>query len=221
MSSYEKTTMIDPEDQSEVKQEEKKAVDWYHCIYRGGFIILLVVALICLYYLSVFFIARMPDTEDLEARLMGHAHRRLTCENVHERLPEFYGCCEVVDENNQRFTTSVHRTLKKDEEGSNCPSYHSILLKAQKYYNEYKDYFQNSYGKPNGNDCVKAGVTFPFKNCPSTEEIIVKYDLYFPWPYEDICLLIILFIILCCLFACSDLDCGHTYTRKRGRKARR
>ena len=200
MSSYEKTTMIDPEDQSEVKQEEKKAVDWYHCIYRGGFTLLLVVALICLYYLSVFFIAIMPDTEDLEARIMGHGHhKRLTCENVHERLPEFYGCCEIVDENNQRFTTSVHRTLKRDEEGSNCPSYHSILLKAQEYYTEYKEYFQSSYGESNGDNCVKAGVTFPFKHCPSTRDIILKYDNYFPWPYEDICVILTIFIILCCL----------------------
>ena len=128
----------------------------------------------------------MPDTEDLEARIMGHGrHKRLTCENVHERLPEFYGCCEIVDENNQRFTTSVHRTLKRDEEGSaNCPSYHSILLKAQEYYTEYKEYFQSSYGESNGNNCVKADVTFPFKHCPSTRDIIIKYDLYFLGPMK-------------------------------------
>ena len=108
-----------------------------------------------------------------------------------------------MDENNQRFKTSVHRTLKKDEEGSNCPSYHSILLKAQEYYTEYKDYFQNEYGKPGGNDCVKAGVTFPFKHCPSTQDIIIKYNNHFPWPYEDICFILTLFILLFCLFGYS------------------
>lgn len=206
MSSYEKTKMIDPEDQSEVMEEEKKEVESFP--YKGvGFILLLVVALISLYYLSVFFIYiiySMPETEDLEARFMRHAnHKRLTCENVQERYPEFYGCCEIVDENNQRFKTSVHRTLKKDEEGSNCPTYHLILLKAQEYYAEYKDYFQNEYGKPRGNDCVKAGVTFPFKHCPSTQDIIIKYDNHFPWPYEDICFILTLFILLCCLFGYS------------------
>lgn len=213
MSSYEKTKMIDPEDQSEVTKVDKEKVKRCSCSYRGGFILLLVLALICLYYLIVFFIysicsiygiCSMPETEDLEARFMRHAnHKRLTCENVQERYPEFYGCCEIVDENNQRFKTSVHRTLKKDEEGSNCPSYHSILLKAQEYYTEYKDYFQNEYGKPGGNDCVKAGVTFPFKHCPSTQDIIIKYNNHFPWPYEDICFILTLFILLCCLFGYS------------------
>lgn len=209
MNSYEKTTMIDPEDQSEVTKEEKEKVKRCSCSYREGFILLLVLALICLYYLIVFFIysicsfygiCSMPDTEDLEARFMSHAHHtELTCENVHERYPEFYGCCEIVDENNQRFTTSIHRTLKKDEEGGNCPSYHSILLKTQEYYTEYKEYFQSSYGESNGHNCLKAGVSFPFKNCPSTRDIIIKYDLYFPWPYEDLFLILIIFLILCCL----------------------
>lgn len=205
MNPYEKTTMIDPEDQTEVMKEEKEKGKKCSCSYRGGFILLLVLALICLYYLSVFFIAIMPDTDGLEARIMGHGHhKRLTCENVHERYPEFYGCCEIVDENNQMFTTSVHRTLKRDEEGSNCPSYHSILLKAQEYYTEYKEYFQSSYGESNGDNCVKAGVTFPFKNCPSTRDIIIKYDLYFPCPYEDIFIILIIFLILWCLLLNSN-----------------
>lgn len=147
----------------------------------------------------------MPHTEDLEARFIRHTHnKRLTCENVHERLPEFYGCCDVVDENGQRFKTSVRRTLKRDEEGSNCPSYHSILLKAQTYYTEYEDYFQSIYGNPRGNNCVKADVTFPFIQCPSTQDIITIYGLYFPSPYEDYYFILILVVVIACLFFNSD-----------------
>lgn len=200
MRSYEKTTLNDPEDPSEATTEEKKVVDRCSHIYVVGFILLLVLALICLYSLSVFFIYSMPDTEDLEARIMLHGHhKKLTCENVHEIQPEFYGCCEIVDENNQRFTTSVQRTLKRDEEGSNCPSYHSILLKAQTYYSEYSDHFQSIYGKPNDHNCVKDNVLFPFKHCPSTQDIIIKYDQYFPSPYEDLYIIIAIVIMGCLL----------------------
>jgi len=207
MSSYEKTTLNDPEDPLEATTEEKKVVDRCSHIYRGGFILFLVLALICLYYLSIFFIYSIyiiPDTEYLEARFLGHPHhKRLTCETVHEIHPEFYGCCEIVDENNQRFKTSVHRTLKRDEVGSNCPSYHSILLKAQAYYSEYSDYFQRIYGKPTDHNCVKENVLFPFKDCPSTQDIIKKYDLYFPSPYEDLYFIIITFVIMGCLLCHS------------------
>lgn len=200
--SYEKTKMIDPEDQLE-EREEREEIDHSgkKCASpeRSWFILSLVLGLICLYYLSIYYIANMPHTEDLEARFIRHTHnKRLTCENVHERLPEFYGCCDVVDENGQRFKTSVRRTLKRDEEGSNCPSYHSILLKAQIYYNDYEDYFQSKYEKPKDHNCVKAGLSFPFIHCPSTQEIIIKYDLYFPSPYEDYYVILILIVIIAC-----------------------
>lgn len=200
MSSYEKTTLNDPEDPSEATTEEKKVVDRCSHIYRGGFILFLVLALICFYSLSVFFIDIKPDTENLEARLLGYRHHKsLTCENVHKIHPEFYGCCEIVDENNKRFTTSVQRTLKRDEEGSNCPSYHSILLKAQAYYSEYSDYFQSIYGKPTDHNCVKDNVLFPLEHCPSTQDIITKYDQYFQGPYEGMYFIIIIIVIMGCL----------------------
>lgn len=196
-SSYEKTKMIDPEDQLEEREEIDHSGEKCASPERSWFILSLVLALICLYYLSIYYIANMPHTEDLEARYIRHTHnKRLTCENVHERLPEFYGCCDVVDENGQRFKTSVRRTLKRDEEGSNCPSYHSILLKAQIYYNDYEDYFQSKYGKPKDHNCVKAGLSFPFIHCPSTQEIIIEYDLYFPSPYEDYYVILILIVII-------------------------
>jgi hypothetical protein len=216
MSSYEKTQIIDPEKQSltpEITKEEK-----FSCS-RICFISLLIIALVSVWLIVLYAIIWSPDIDEydgdarLEAKLIGFRnshHKKKTCENILDFRPDTYGCCEIVDEYNVSYDISYARGLKKDEEGSNCPSYHNILELSSNYLEEFESYFRGSFAKSGEKKCIKSGVTLPFKECPSTSYIISLYNNFYPNPYEGFYLFNIICILgLCVLFNC---DCD-----KRGR----
>ena len=130
-------------------------------------------------------------------------HKKKTCDNIIDFYPDTYGCCEIVDENNLRYNISYVIVLKEDEEGSNCPSYHHILELSKNYFEEYDSYYGGNFAKSGEKKCVKSGVIFPFKDCPSTKYIISLYNNFFRSPWEKL----YFFIISCIIVFCIVINC--------------
>ena len=71
------------------------------------------------------------DNNDLTARILGHHHHHKTCDDFK------FGCCEVIDNKNKKHILSLHKIVKNDVEGSNCPSFNTLINKYIKYIREY------------------------------------------------------------------------------------
>ncbi len=129
------------------------------------------------------------NKNDLTARIPLHHHHHKTCEDYK------YGCCEVVDEENKIYTLSLYRIVKHDEEGTNCPTFNTLINKYIKYIREY---YSDSIVDCNVVECCeKYDIIIPTKKCPNSNEIVYEYNTNYRDPYEG---LYVLYIILVSIF---------------------
>ena len=69
---------------------------------------------------------------DISAKFPMHHHHHLKCSDYK------FGCCEIYydcdKDNHKKLTISPYRTVKHDEEGSNCPSLNTIVNQYNEAY---------------------------------------------------------------------------------------
>jgi hypothetical protein len=132
------------------------------------------------------------DNNDLTARFSYyHHHHRKTCEDFE------FGCCEIKDEENKTHILSLHRIIKYDKKGSNCPSFHILINKYIKYIQVY---YSDSIVDCNIEECCKKyDITIPTKKCPSSYELVYEYNNGYNSPYQGLFILLLLLLIMFCL----------------------
>lgn len=199
---------VDRSELSDLDSEEGSNVKrCFKCSCRKVCAFLLIVMLAICFLIIIYFstwksgTVDTSDTVDTSARVFHSSHHERTCDNIYDEDNSIYGCCEITDEHNDVYKLSLHRIVKRNEEGTNCPTYTSLLNDMKKYMNKYKDYFQHAYEKPRDNPCIKGGVTLPVGKCPETWEVITAYNHYYIDPEPEYWLLWIILIVGACLCA--------------------
>lgn len=132
------------------------------------------------------------DNNDLTAGLPFHRnHHHITCDDFE------YGCCEVIDNKNKKHTLSLHRIVKNDVEGSNCPSFNTLI---NKYIEYIKEYYSDLIVDCNLTECCKKyDIIIQTKKCPSSYEIVYEYNDDYSDPNIGLYILLILFIFVLCI----------------------
>ena len=126
-------------------------------------------------------------------RLLHHHHK--TCQDFE------FGCCEVIDNKNKKHILSLYRIVKNDEEGSNCPTFHTLLNKYIKYIREY---YSDNIVDCNVVECCKEyDIIIPTKKCPSPYEIVYEYNSGYSDPYGGLYILTVAIILLFCWLLCD------------------
>ena len=140
------------------------------------------------------------------ASLYYNRHHHHNCNNIdYIYRPERnrYGCCEFKDNLNKIYTISETRNIKRDESGSNCPTYNNLIYDYIDYIETYPIYFHIE--RDIIEKCIINNITLPLKreHCPSTYTIKLAYENYYISPYSDyICLGIIVSLFLCFISLC-------------------
>lgn len=196
---------VDRSELSDLDSEEGRNVKrCFKCSCRKLCAFLLIVMLAICFLIIIYFSTWKSDTVDTSARVFhGSNNHRRTCDNIYDEDNSIFGCCEITDEHNDVYKLSLYRIVKRNEAGTNCPTYTSLLNEMKKYLNKYKDYFQDEYGKPRENPCIKDGVTLPVDKCPETWEVIDAYNHYYRDPRPEYWLLCIILLAGACLCANS------------------
>ena len=114
-----------------------------------------------------------------------------------------YGCCQFKDYLNKTYTISMSTNIKRDESGSNCPTYNNLIYNYIDYIETYPKYFNTD--RYINENCIINNITLPLQrdHCPSTYTIKLAYENYYISPYSDyICLGIIVSLFLCFISLC-------------------
>tara|TARA_B110000495_G_scaffold120809_1_gene104850 strand:- start:511 stop:1083 length:573 start_codon:yes stop_codon:yes gene_type:complete len=114
-----------------------------------------------------------------------------------------YGCCQFKDYLNKTYTISMSTNIKRDESGSNCPTYNILIYNYIDYIETYPKYFNTD--RDINENCIINNITLPLEkgHCPSTYTIKLAYENYYISPYSDyICLGIIVSLFLCFISLC-------------------
>lgn len=191
MSEYDSIVTIENSDIENNLEMGKSKKDKYNILYCIIFIFILYgIYLIYLWDIITININLYNiDNNDLTARL--HYHHRKTCEDFE------FGCCEIKDEENKTHILSLHRIIKYDKKGSNCPTFHTLINKYIKYIQVY---YSDSIVDCNIEECCKKyDITIPTKKCPSSYELVYEYNNGYNNPYQGLFILILLLIIIFCL----------------------
>tara|TARA_B100000902_G_scaffold182283_1_gene175071 strand:- start:637 stop:1260 length:624 start_codon:yes stop_codon:yes gene_type:complete len=134
------------------------------------------------------------EKNELTAHLPFHHHHK-TCDDFK------FGCCEVIDNKNKKHILSLYRIVKNDEEGSNCPSFDTLINKYIKYIREY---YSDSIVDCNTVECCKKyDIIIPTKNCPNSYEIVYEYNTGYSDPYQGLYILTVMIILLFCWLLCN------------------
>lgn len=199
MSEYDSIVTTENSDIENNLELSKSKKDKYKCKYKCKYNILYCIIFIFILY-GIYLIYLWDiitininlyniDNNDLTARL--HYHHRKTCEDFE------FGCCEIKDEENKTHILSLHRIIKYDKKGSNCPSFHTLINKYIKYIQVY---YSDSIVDCNIEECCKKyDITIPTKKCPSSYELVYEYNNGYNNPYQGLFILILLLIIIFCL----------------------
>lgn len=134
------------------------------------------------------------DKQNLYSSLRFHHNHHKTCDDLK------FGCCKITDNYNKEYILSLHRIDKININGTNCPSYNTLLTLYKHYIYEYYN-FEN---------CTKIQccninkIELPLSYCPTTFDIIVAYNNNYQNP-NDIGLIILL-LLFSCLFCKTSLN---------------
>jgi len=130
------------------------------------------------------------DNNDLTAGLpFHHHHHKKTCDDFE------FGCCEVIDNKNKKHTLSFNRITKNDKEGTNCPSFNTLI---NKYIEYIKEYYSDLIVDCNTLECCKKyDIIIQTKKCPSSYEIVYSYNDNYSNPYIGFYILLVIIIIIC------------------------
>jgi len=154
----------------------------------------------------------VSDTNKLTAHLYGkHSRHHYRCDD------RGFDCCYIYTKGHN-YQIPPRYIVAKDEVSSNCPSLTKLVYGYNNYLNDY-DYNVNctevTCCKIDNSEEIKVRyhsdahelleVNLESKEkggksiCPKIEELISKYIHNYPSPYEDVILLSILGVIVCCL----------------------
>jgi len=126
------------------------------------------------------------NKNDLKARLPfhHHHHHKKTCDDYE------FGCCEVIDNKNKKHTLSLYRIVKHDEEGTNCPTFNTLIKNFIKYI---KEYYSDLIVDCNVVECCKKyDIIIQTKKCPSSYEIVYSYNDNYSNPYIGFYILLVI-----------------------------
>tara|TARA_Y100001958_G_scaffold17555_1_gene10704 strand:- start:569 stop:1165 length:597 start_codon:yes stop_codon:yes gene_type:complete len=110
-----------------------------------------------------------------------------------------YGCCDVIDNNNNIYILSINRIHKHDENGSNCPTFNKLVNNYVNYIYDYYSYkiINCIYHKC----CDKYDIIIPVKKCPSSNEIVKEFNNGYENPYIIMINIIIVYIFVMYIYA--------------------
>jgi len=200
MLSYDKLSKDDTKDEKKNRHCSRKCKAY-------SIIILLVVCLIVI--LIVISLGNYKLGSNNKASLYFNRHRRHhDCTNIdYIYRPESnrYGCCEFKDNLNKIYTISANRNIKRDESGSNCPTYNNLIYDYIDYIEAYPIYFHIDKDIILEEKCIINNITLHLEkgHCPSTYTIKLAYENYYISPYSDYIFLgIIISLFLCFISLC-------------------
>ena len=112
-----------------------------------------------------------------------------------------YGCCQFKDYLNKTYTISMSTNIKRDESGSNCPTYNNLIYNYIDYIETYPKYFNTD--RYINENCIINNITLPLEkgHCPSTYTIKLAYENYYISPYSDYIFLGIIVLLFLCVIA--------------------
>jgi len=141
---------VDRSELSDLDSEEGRNVKrCFKCSCRKLCAFLLIVMLAICFLIIIYFSTWKSDKVDTSARVFhGSNNHRRTCDNIYDEDNSIFGCCEITDEHNDVYKLSLYRIVKRNEAGTNCPTYTSLLNEMKKYLNKYKDIFKMNMGNP-------------------------------------------------------------------------
>ena len=107
-----------------------------------------------------------------------------------------------MDETGHTFRLSLHRVVKRDPSGSNCPTYNRLLYDYREYIEMYPQYFNVRHNITD--PCNINNITLPLgeKHCPSTYTILLAYETRYESPYSDYIVLGVFVSIALCFMTC-------------------
>jgi len=122
-----------------------------------------------------------------------------TCGNIYSIENKIYGCCEIVDETDHTFILPLHRVVKRNPEGTNCPTYNRLIYNYIEYIETFPTYFnvRHNITEP----CNINNITLPLgeKHCPSTYTMVLAYGNKYESPYSDFIICGMAVIIFLCI----------------------
>lgn len=171
----------------------------------------LIITILFITYLIVIFINYKfdsnNDSNNIAASLYYNRHHHHDCNEidyVYQPKNNRYGCCQFKDNLNKTYTISLFVTIKRDESGSNCPTYDHLIYNYIDYIVTYPIYFDIK--EDIVDNCIINNITLPLdkKHCPSTYTIQSAYENYYISPYSDLLFLGIVIAILFCFIICCN-----------------
>jgi len=197
MQSYDKLS-------KDVTKDDTKDL---HCSRKcKAYSVLISIFILLIVILIVVLINYKFGSNNTAASLYFNRHHHHDCTNIdYIYRPESnrYGCCKFKDNLNKIYTISANRNIKRDESGSNCPTYNNLIYDYIDYIETYPIYFHIE--RDIIEKCIINNITLPLQmdHCPSTYTIKLAYENYYISPYSDyICLGIIVSLFLCFISLC-------------------
>ena len=199
MSEYDSIVTTETSDIENNFDTEKSNIDKTKkdkCKYIILYCIIFILALYVIYWIYFWDIITINintnfnniDKNDLTAHFPHHHHHKKTCDDFE------YGCCEIIDDKNKTYVLSLHRVIKRDKKGSNCPTLNTLI---NKYIEYIKEYYSDSIVDCNLEQCCKKyDIIIPIKRCPSINDIIYEYNIGYSSPYSGLYSLIIVMMFI-------------------------
>lgn len=108
-----------------------------------------------------------------------------------------YGCCEVIDNDNNKYTLSFNRIHKNDKNGTNCPTFNRLINN----YIEYEEYYTYNIINCIYNKCCEEyDIIIPLENCPSSYDIVNEFNNNYEDPYNTVYTICIILIYICVMY---------------------
>lgn len=202
MSEYDSivtTENSDMENNFDMENSDTDKKNKYKCKYKCKcnilyciLFVLVLYGIYCIFFWDIITINinfNNIKNKDLTARLpLHHHHHHKTCEDLK------YGCCEVKDENNKKYILSLYRIVKHDEDGTNCPTFHTLI---NKYIEYIREYYSDSIVDCNIVQCCKIyDIIIPTEKCPNPYEIVYEYNTGYSDPYGGLYGLCIVLVLI-------------------------
>ena len=174
-----------------------------HCSRNCKAYSVVILLIVCLIVLLINF--KFGSNNITASLYFNRHHQHHTCNDLdYMYRPERnrYGCCQFKDNLNKIFTISATRNIKRDESGSNCPTYNNLIYDYIDYIETYPIYFHIE--KDITEKCIINNITLPLKrgHCPSTYSIKMAYENHYDSPYSDYIWFGIIVSLLCVITLC-------------------
>lgn len=157
------------------------------CILIPVIILLITIAIYCIYneYIDISESVTFNSTESSYSKFHINKYYTKNCDSYK------YGCCDVIDNNNNLHILSINRIHKHDENGSNCPTFNTLIHNYVEYIEEY--YSEKIINCIYHKCCDKYDIIIPVKKCPSSDELVKEFNN----GYEDPNIIMYMISIIC------------------------